>query len=92
MQSEIVAPADQGQTSCKRVAESLSDMGIFRGPWSMSVRLVEIGQLRTEQEAVGGRVNERYRDVTPRNVPLVGLSLALQSDLGSNTATGESIL
>ena len=58
----------------------------------MSVRLVEIGQLRTEQEAVGGRVNERYRDVTPRNVPLVELSLALQSDLGSNTAIGERIL
>ena len=36
---------------------SMSVMGIFRQPSSMSVRVVELGQLRTEQEAVGGSVD-----------------------------------
>ena len=35
----------------------MSDMASLRQPSSMSVRLVELGQLRTEQEAVGGSEN-----------------------------------
>src|ERR1700682_4707525 len=35
----------------------MSVKSIFRQPWSMSVRLVKLGQLRTEQEAMGGSEN-----------------------------------
>ena|ERR1700722_6294508 len=32
----------------------MSEMAMLRQPWSMSLRLVELVNLRTEQEAMGG--------------------------------------
>jgi hypothetical protein len=43
--------------SLPRHTADIVTQAIFRQPWSMSVRLVELGQLPTAQEAMGGSKN-----------------------------------